>query len=188
MSRKDSIYRSSTGRDDIRGWCLAQLAEWPVPHERIEITANDADTHVVTAGSGAATVVFVPGGLTRLRLTPGLLAAWVAWSVRPAPTHSAWLLRAMLAPGGQPREQLVEWMTLVAQHSRSSRAPNAADLPAQAVPRLILTGAKDVFLPPRKLGPAVRRKLGTDLGVIAGAGHLVVEERPKYLASLISDP
>ena len=61
MSRKDSIYRSSTGRDDIRRWCLAQLAEWPVPHERIEITANDADTHVVTAGSGAATIVFVPG-------------------------------------------------------------------------------------------------------------------------------
>jgi pimeloyl-ACP methyl ester carboxylesterase len=281
MSRKDSIYRSSTGRDDIRRWCLAQLAEWPVPHERIEITANDADTHVVTAGSGAATVVFVPGtnfnaaaslpiatalaetghrvvlpdvpgqpglssgqrglsggrlswygewlsdviekvpvdsavvmghsfgaaialsnaspqikrlvlvspgGLTRLRLTPGLLAAWVAWSVRPAPTHSARLLRAMLAPGGQPREQLVEWMTLVAQHSRSSGAPNAADLPAQAVPRLILTGARDVFLPPRKLGPAVRRKLGTDLGVIAGAGHLVIEERPKYLASLVSGP
>ena len=133
-------------------------------------------------------VLVSPGGLTRLRLTPGLLAAWVAWSVRPAPTHSARLLRAMLAPGGQPREQLVEWMTLVAQHSRSSGAPNAADLPAQAVPRLILTGARDVFLPPRKLGPAVRRKLGTDLGVIAGAGHLVIEERPKYLASLVSRP
>jgi pimeloyl-ACP methyl ester carboxylesterase len=276
--RKDSIYRSPTGRAAIRRWCLAQLDEWPVSHERTEIIANDADTHVVTAGSGATTVVFVPGtnfnaaaslpiatalvmagyrvvlpdvpgqpglssgqrrlsggrlswygawlsevmekapvesavvmghsfgaaialssaspqierlvlvspgGMTRLQLTPGLLGAWVAWTVRPAPSHSARLLRVMHAPGIQPRPELVEWMTLVARHARSSGDPGAADLPKRTAPRLVVSGERDVFLPPRKLGPAVRRKLGNDLGVIAGAGHLVVEENPEYLAGLV---
>lgn len=275
---RDSIYRSPTGEKAIRSWCLGQLAEWPVPHERMKITANNAQTHVVIAGSGATTVVFVPGtnfnaatslpiatalveagyrvvlpdvpgqpglssaqrglsgdrlssygawlsevteqaplgsaivmghsfgaaiamssassrierlvlvspgGLMRLRLTPRLLAAWLPWSVRPAPTHSARLLQVMHAPGRQPRAELVEWMTLVARHVRSSRDPGAADLPAQAAPRLVVSGEKDVFLPPRKLAPAVRRKLGTDLGVIAGAGHLVVDEHPVYLAALV---
>ncbi|MFF2963326.1 alpha/beta fold hydrolase [Streptomyces sp. NPDC057963] len=274
----DSIYRSTTGKELIRGWCLDQLAAWPVPHERKTVTAKDAQTHVVLAGSGATTVVFVPGtnfnaaaslplatalvatgyrvvpvdipgqpglssgerslaggqlswygawlsevvekispnpvavmghsfgaaialssgspridrlvlvspgGLTRLRLPPTVLAASAAWFLRPAPTHSARLLRAMLAPGHPPREELVTWMTLVARHSRSSGAPGPATLPARPIPRLIVTGEHDVFLPPRRLGPAVRATLGTELGVVAEAGHLVVEEQPEYLATLV---
>ncbi len=57
----DSIYRSMTGKDFIRRWCLDQLAGWQVPHERKTVTATGAQTHVVLAGSGATTVVFVPG-------------------------------------------------------------------------------------------------------------------------------
>ncbi|MGY4967811.1 alpha/beta fold hydrolase [Streptomyces nigrescens] len=57
----DSIYRSTTGRELIRRWCLDQLSAWPVPHERKTVTAKSAPTHVVLAGSGATTVVFVPG-------------------------------------------------------------------------------------------------------------------------------
>lgn len=132
-------------------------------------------------------VLVSPGGLTRLRLTPGLLAAWLAWSARPRPIHSARLLRVMHAPGVEPRTELVEWMTLVARHVRSSGDPGAADLPARRAPQLVVTGEQDVFLPPRKLGPAVRTKLGAELGVIAGAGHLVIEENPEYLAELVSN-
>ncbi|NEC11521.1 alpha/beta hydrolase [Streptomyces sp. SID8014] len=277
----DSIYRSTTGKDLIRRWRLDQLATWPVPHERKTVTAKGAQTHVVLAGAGATTVVFVPGtnfnaaaslplatalvatgyrvllvdvpgqpglssgerglsggrlswygawlsevtekissepvavmghsfgaaialssdsprinrlvlvspgGLTRLRLTPTVLAASTAWFLRPAPTHSARLLRAMLAPGHPPREELVNWMTLVARHSRSSGAPGAATLPARSIPRLVVTGEHDVFLPPRRLGPAVRGTLGTELGVVSAAGHLVVEEHPEYLATLLESP
>lgn len=57
----DSIYRSTTGKELIRRWCLDQLAAWPVPHEQKTVTAKGAQTHVVLAGSGATTVVFVPG-------------------------------------------------------------------------------------------------------------------------------
>ncbi|UYB41479.1 alpha/beta hydrolase [Streptomyces sp. Je 1-4] len=277
----DSIYRSTTGRELIRRWCLDQLAAWPVPHERKTVTAKGASTHVVLAGSGATTVVFVPGtnfnaaaslplatalvaaghrvllvdvpgqpglssgernlfggqlswygawlseviekissepvavmghsfgaaialssdcpridrlilaspgGLARLRLTPTVLAASAAWFLRPAPTHSTRLLRAMLAPGHLPREELVNWMTLVARHSRSSGAPGAATPPARSIPRLVVTGEHDVFLPPRRLSPAVRATLGAELGVIPEAGHLVVEERPEYLSTLLEIP
>ncbi|WP_199810229.1 MULTISPECIES: alpha/beta fold hydrolase [unclassified Streptomyces] len=77
---------------------------------------------------------------------------------------------------------------LVARHSRSSGAPGAATPSARSLPRLVVTGEHDVFLPPRRLGPAVRGTLGAELGVVSDAGHLVVEERPAYLATLLGGP
>lgn len=279
MSRNGSIYRTTAGRECIAQWCHTQLAEWSVRHERMTVVAQGVQTHVVIAGSGRTTIVYVPGtnfnaaaslplasalvaaghrvvlpdvpgqpglssgqrelssggvswygawlsdllgqvvadavvvmghsfgaaiamscgspqisrlilispgGLTRLRLTPGVLAAYAAWTFRPAPATSSRLLRLMLAPDHDPRSELIEWMTLVARHSRSSGAPGSADLPSRPVPRLVLTGETDVFLPPRRLAPAVRRKLGTDLRVIAGAGHLLVDEFPEYLATVVN--
>ncbi|MFB6930630.1 alpha/beta fold hydrolase [Streptomyces noursei] len=82
----------------------------------------------------------------------------------------------------------MNWMTLVARHSRSSGAPGTATLPARSIPRLVLTGEHDVFLPPRRLGPAVHAALGAELGVISEAGHLLVEERPEYLSTLLEIP
>ncbi|MFB7630244.1 alpha/beta fold hydrolase [Streptomyces sp. NPDC056149] len=276
-----SLYRSASGRERVRRWCLDQLDAWPVPHERTTVTARGALTHVVTAGSGATTVVCVPGtnfcaaaclplatalvsaghrvilldvpgqpglstgerglaggrlawygawldetldelaagpvtvlghsfgaaialsaaswsvdqlvllspgGLTRLRLTPGVLAASAAWFFRPAPRHSDRLLRTMHAPGHRPRPELVEWMTLVARHTRSGGAPGLATLPARPVPRRVVTGAHDTFLPPRRLGPAVRIALDTDLEVLPDAGHLLLDEQPAYAASLVDEP
>ncbi|GAU71066.1 putative hydrolase [Streptomyces sp. NBRC 110611] len=75
----DSIYRSETGKELIRRWCLDQLAAWPVPHERKTVTVKGAETHVVLAGSGATTVVFVPGtnfnAAASLPLATALVAA-----------------------------------------------------------------------------------------------------------------
>ncbi|MFB0632433.1 alpha/beta fold hydrolase [Streptomyces sp. AB3(2024)] len=59
--RMDSIYRSTAGREHIRRWCTGQLDAWPVPHERMSVTVHGARTHVVTAGTGPITVVFVAG-------------------------------------------------------------------------------------------------------------------------------
>lgn len=279
MSRDGTIYRTPAGRECITQWCHTQLAEWHLQHERVTVVAQGAKTHVVIAGSGGTTIVYVPGtnfnaaaslplasalvaaghrivlpdvpgqpglssgqrglssgrvswygtwlsdllgqvvadavvvmghsfgaaiamscgspqisrlilispgGLTRLRLTPGVLAAYAAWSLRPRPATSSRLLRLMLAADHDPRSELIEWMTLVAQYSRSSGAPGSADLPGRPVPRLVLAGEKDVFLPPRRLAPAVLRELNTDLRVIAGAGHLLVDEFPEYLAALVN--
>ncbi|WP_329012112.1 alpha/beta fold hydrolase [Streptomyces sp. NBC_00690] len=135
-------------------------------------------------------VLASPAGLTRLSVPPHLLAASTAWFLRPTPTSSARLLRAMSAPGRQPRNELVEWMTLVARHSRSSGAPGRAEPPSgQRCTQLAVTGANDVFLPPHRLRRAVRDTLKTELQVAAGAGHLLVEEHPELVANLASgDP
>ncbi|MEU6975462.1 alpha/beta hydrolase [Streptomyces sp. NPDC046371] len=130
-------------------------------------------------------VLVSPGGLTRLRLTPGVLCASVAWLAAPRPRHSARLLRTMYADGGTPRTELVDWMTLVARHARSSGAPGLATVPDRPVPRRVVTGEHDVFLPPRRLEAAVHRRLGVELGVIEGAGHLVIEEEPDLVADLV---
>ncbi|MEV6395461.1 alpha/beta hydrolase [Streptomyces sp. NPDC051907] len=159
-----SVYRSAAGREAVRRWCVDQLAAWQVPHE---------------------CEVFDAGGLTGLRLTPGVLCASAAWLAVPGPRQSAWLLRTMYGTGGTPRPALVDWMTLVARHARSSGAPGLARVPSRSVPRRVVTGEHDVFLPPRRLRAAVRHKLGVELGVVEGAGHLVTEEAPDRLADLV---
>ncbi|GGU70358.1 hypothetical protein GCM10010211_40020 [Streptomyces albospinus] len=75
----DSIYRSPRGRDLLRAWCHDRLTAWPVPHERTTLTANGARTHLVLAGSGPTTVVYVPGtnfnAATSLPLATALVTA-----------------------------------------------------------------------------------------------------------------
>ncbi|MFE4620115.1 alpha/beta fold hydrolase [Streptomyces sp. NPDC056747] len=131
-------------------------------------------------------ILVSPGGLTGLRLTPGVLGASAAWLAVPGPRHSAWLLRTMYGTGGTPRPALVDWMTLVARHARSSGAPGRARVPSRPVPRQVVTGEHDVFLPPRRLRAAVHRTLGVELGVVEGAGHLVIEEQPDRIADLVA--
>ncbi|WP_030196090.1 alpha/beta fold hydrolase [Streptomyces sp. NRRL S-87] len=128
-----------------------------------------------------------PGGFCALRLTPGLLAASAAWYLSPGPARSGRLLRSMTAPGVEPRAELVQWLTLVARHSRSSGAPGRAafDDRVRAVPHRVVSGAHDVFLPPRRLAPAVRAALGADLEVVPHAGHLLVDEAPDDVAALV---
>ncbi|MFI8386770.1 alpha/beta fold hydrolase [Streptomyces sp. NPDC085540] len=75
----NSIYRSTAGREHIRHWCTDRLDKWPVPNERTMVTANGAQTHLVTAGTGPTTVVFVPGtsfnAAASLPLATALVAA-----------------------------------------------------------------------------------------------------------------
>src|SRR5699024_3381651 len=97
------------------------------------------------------------------------------------------LLRVMLAPGHAPRDELVAWMTLVARHTRSSGAPALAMPPGRSTPTTVVVGEHDVFLPPRRLRPAVRRAVGVELGVVPDAGHLVAEEYPDRLAALVDE-
>lgn len=258
------------------GWCIEQLDGWPVAHDRRVITAHGARTHVVTAGSGEATVLVVPGtnfgaaaylqlgaalathrrvvlvdlpgqpglssgervpgagrldwygrwlgelveqtmngpvtvvghslgaaialssdsplvqrqilvspgGLTRLRITPAVLLASVAWVLRRRTASSTRLLRLMYSTGHSPRPELVEWMTLVARHVRSSADPGGVALTARHVDRAVVVGDSDVFLPSRTLAPAVQRRLGVQLEVIGSAGHLVTDEFPDQIAEL----
>ncbi|MFF4388051.1 alpha/beta fold hydrolase [Streptomyces sp. NPDC001552] len=75
----NTIYRSAAGRELIRRWCHEQLDGWDVPHERTVVGAGGAQTHVVSAGAGGTTVVFVPGtnfnAAASLPLATALVAA-----------------------------------------------------------------------------------------------------------------
>jgi pimeloyl-ACP methyl ester carboxylesterase len=125
-----------------------------------------------------------PSGLCRLRLAPSLLADFVAWTVRPRPSTSGRLLRRLMSPGHTPRPELVDWMTLVARHTRPVSTSEIVRS-SREIPTMVATGEFDVFLPPARLGPAVRTALGSELRVIAGAGHLAPDERPEDVLDLL---
>ncbi|GAA3990882.1 hypothetical protein GCM10022247_07130 [Allokutzneria multivorans] len=72
------IYRSPAGRAAIAEWCQGRLDAWPVSHERTVITAHDARTHLVIAGTGNHTVVLVPGTNFCAAASLPLLAALAA--------------------------------------------------------------------------------------------------------------
>jgi hypothetical protein len=95
----------------------------------------------------------------------------------------------MIGAHGRPQPDLVEWMTLVARHTKPAGAPGplAHDVPArwQRTGRLVLTGQEDCFLPPGRLSRAVEERLGVPLGVLAGLGHLSVDDDPSGLGRVI---
>lgn len=268
------IYRTRAGQQEVARWCRDQLDEWRIPHSRQLLTVQGVPTHVVTAGEGGRTVVFLPGtnfsaatclplatalctrsrdvlvdlpgqpglssaeriprdgrlewngrwltelidqladgptvvmghslgaavtlssdlprverqvlvspgGLTKLRLSPAVITASVAWVLRRSPAASAKLLRTMHAPGSTPRPLLVDWMTLLARHVRTSTDPGKVRIAARDVNRSVLVGDSDVFMPVRTLAPAVHDTLGIEIQVVSSAGHLVIEEHPERLA------
>ncbi len=265
------------GQQRIRDWCVDQLQSWTVAHDRRVVVAHGVETHVVGAGGGDVTVVYLPGtnfnaasslplaealagryrvvlvdvpgqpglsdghrdppqrttewygrwfhevlrqvtpgpvvvmghsyggaiamsstspliggrllvstaGLSRLRISVPILVAAGAWAVFPRSSTSARLLRLMLAPGHQPRPALVEWMTLVAEHCRSSGSPSKVPPRRTEAPTAVAVGAHDVFLPPAALQSVVRERFGGELTVVPGSGHLVVEEAMPELMTVL---
>jgi pimeloyl-ACP methyl ester carboxylesterase len=272
-----TIYRSVAGRDSVRQWCESQLDAWPVEHQRDVLHAEGCDTHLVQAGAGPLSVVFVAGdrfstaaclplltvlarryriiaadvpgqpglssdvaphadgrltgygswldrvvegattgpvvvlghsfggavvlaagsprihgkvavstgGLCSVRLTPGILLAFAAWMARPGPTSSGRLLRALSAPGSSVRSELVDWMTLVARHTRPVSSSDIVST-ASAGPVVVATGQHDRLISPQRLRPAAHRILNADVRVIPAAGHLVTEESPEQMVELIA--
>lgn len=77
-------------------------------------------------------------------------------------------------------------MTLVSRHVRSSTDPGRVAVAVRGVDRTAVVGEHDLFLPSRALVPAVRRTLGVELGVIASAGHLVIDECADRLVELVT--
>lgn len=140
----------------------------------------------------AGRVLVSPAGLVRLAVTPAILAATIPWLARPTTARTNRLLGHMLAPEHGVDEELGNWMTLVARHCRSSLAPMPlpeATLAAagRAAPCLVATGRHDVFLPPRRVGPAVRRSLKTELRSMAHCGHLSLDEQPDEIVALVAE-
>jgi pimeloyl-ACP methyl ester carboxylesterase len=131
-----------------------------------------------------------PAGLVRLRVTRPILRSTLAWLVRPGDRTSTAVLRHLVGPGRQPQPDLVQWMTLVARHARPAGAPGPLDPGLLArwrrTPRVVLSGERDCFLPPQTLGRAVQERLGVQLGVLRGLGHLSVVDDPTGVSALLA--
>ncbi len=276
------LYRSAASQREVQSWCQDRLDAWAVPHQGRLIASELGEIHVLEAGSGPVTVVYLPGTnfnaatslalldelatrgkvlcvdlpgqpglsaaerpnesftpqrswLTRLlaELQPaessrvilaghsrgaavalaadphdidalalvspaGLIKANASWSVlrtalpwmlRPSLSRSAALLRLMTAAGRAPSPDLIEWLTMVALHCRTSGAPppHQAGLiePWRDRSTSVIVGAQDCFFTPAKLAIAAQTRLGARCDIVPGAGHLTVEEEPRLVAQLI---
>lgn len=132
-----------------------------------------------------------PAGLVRLRVPVPILRSTLAWLVRPADRTSTAVIQHLVGRGRQPQPDLVQWMTLVARHTRPAGAPGplAPGLLTRwhQTPRVVVSGERDCFLPPGSLGRAVEDRLGVRLGVLPGLGHLSVADDPSSVSALLLD-
>ncbi|SDM44217.1 Pimeloyl-ACP methyl ester carboxylesterase [Catalinimonas alkaloidigena] len=139
-------------------------------------------------------VLLDPAGLIPLRLTGQLIGRSLPLLWKPTPAQVRSLLATMTTQ--PPSDTMVEWMTLVVRSVQSSLAPPA--LPPKQLrqikaPTLLLSGEKDVFLPPKKLARIARKYLSNiTVEIVPDAGHLLPEEQPAFvsrrLATFLSAP
>lgn len=134
----------------------------------------------------AGLVLVSPAGFIRARVTPRILRASVPWLLRPTPARSARLLATMYGPEAvADHDHLVEWMTVSAQHSRSSLAP--APLPQTVIkewrmtPCELLVGEHDPFFPAHRVRGPAATLLGATTTVVAGGGHLLSHTSPEAI-------
>ncbi|MBC7303642.1 MAG: alpha/beta hydrolase [Nocardia sp.] len=185
--------RPRRGRTSWYGQWLTEALEKTVPGPAVVVGHSLGGAIALACPSPQITgrVLLSPAGLVRLSVTPPVLAATLAWLGRPTTTHTHTLLRRMVAPGNRVPEELIDWMTLVARCCHSSLAP--MPLPStllaarRAATTVVVTGRHDVFLPPHRIGPAVRRRLGIESRLLDGAGHLVLDEQPGAVVDAVDD-
>jgi hypothetical protein len=71
----NDVYRTAAGGDHVRSWCLDQLDRWTTPHDRTTIATTAGETHLLSAGAGDLTVLFVPGTTMNAATSLPLVAA-----------------------------------------------------------------------------------------------------------------
>lgn len=134
-------------------------------------------------------VLVSPAGLVDVRPTWPMLRATLPWLVRRNDAGSRRLARLMSGPQGSPSPELVAWLTLVARSTRTTGAPGRCEESALHGWRgrsvRVLTGEHDCFFPPGRLAEPVKQDLGTDLTVVAGAGHLLVDQAPERVVAAV---
>ncbi|MBB5630093.1 alpha/beta fold hydrolase [Sphaerisporangium krabiense] len=168
------------------------------------LTAADLDDVVLVGNSLGAAVALAaaspriaaralvsPAGFIRLTVDPVMALASTRWLLRPTAEHTRGMLRMFVAPGEDPPETEVEWMTLMAASCRTTLAP--PPLPAALQTRradrpcVVGVGEHDRFLPPRRLAPAVRSTMNLDLRILPGMGHLTTPAHLDDVVALIAE-
>jgi len=168
------------------------------------LAAMDADDVVLVGNSLGAAVALAadspritaralisPAGFIRLRIDPTLALSSAVWLLHPTAEHTRRMLRLFVAPGADPPETEVEWMTLTAACCRTTLAP--PPLPTGILTRranrpcVVGVGEHDRFLPPQRLSPAVRRTMNLDVRIFPGLGHLTTPAHLDEVVSLVAE-
>jgi pimeloyl-ACP methyl ester carboxylesterase len=162
--------------------------------DQVVLVGNSLGAAVALAADSpriAKRVLVSPAGFVRLTVDASLALASTLWLLRPTAEHTRRMLRLFVAPGQDPPETDVEWMTLMATSCRTTLAP--PPLPADLLrrranrPCVVGVGEHDRFLPPRRLAPALRRTMGLDLRVFPGMGHLTTPDHLDDVVSLVAE-
>lgn len=162
--------------------------------EGVVVVGNSLGAAVALAADSpriAARALISPAGFIRLSVDPKLALASAVWLLQPTIEHTRRMLRLFVAPGVEPPETEVEWMTLMATCCRTTLAPPplpAALLSSRAEQRCVIgVGEYDRFLPPHRLAPAVRRTMNRDVRVFPEVGHLTTSARLDEVVSLVAE-
>ena len=162
--------------------------------DRVVLVGNSLGAAVALAAGSpriAARALVSPAGFIRLTVDPALALASARWLLRPTARHTRRMLRLFTAPGEDPPETDVEWMTLMAASCRTTLAP--PPLPTALLARragrpcVVGTGEHDRFLLPRRLAPALRQTMDLDLRTLPGMGHLTTPAHLNDVVSLVAE-
>jgi pimeloyl-ACP methyl ester carboxylesterase len=123
---------------------------------------------------------------TRDALNPKEFAAMPAQDRELGPSYRAvnpdgvarWTAIAQSARAGQPAAQKSPF---------SSKPPTTFDSLPRGVPKLLLTGDADQYMPPALLAQAMAKLRNAEMAVIAGAGHAAFWEQPAVFNRIVLD-
>lgn len=94
--------------------------------DEVVLVGNSLGAAVALAAGSpriAARALISPAGFIRLTLDPKLALASTRWLLRPSIAHTRHMLELFVAPGENPPETEVEWMSLVGRCCRTTLAP-----------------------------------------------------------------
>jgi pimeloyl-ACP methyl ester carboxylesterase len=162
--------------------------------DRVVLVGNSLGAAVALAADSpriAARALISPAGFIRLTVDPALTRAAARWLLRPTTEHTRTMLRLFVAPGEDPPETEVEWMTLMATNCHTTLAPPPllAELLARraGLPCVVGVGEHDRFLPPRRLAPALCQTMDLDLKILPGMGHLTTPAHLDDVVALVAE-
>lgn len=184
------------GSDRARGygiWAGEVVVATRAPHiNRLILVGHSLGAAVALAAptTGVDAILLIdPAGVTKLRVSTAVLGSTLPWLLWPTRRRSKALMQHLTSPDRSPEPWLVEWMTLVARHTKPVGAPGPLPGslldPWRKIPRGVVSGEHDCFLPPGMLAPPVRERLGVELGVLPGLGHLSVLDDPALVSALV---
>lgn len=162
--------------------------------DEVVLVGNSLGAAVALAADSpriTARALISPAGFIRLSVDPKLALASAVWLLRPTAEHTRRMLRLFVAPGADPPETEVEWMTLMAACCRTTLAP--PPLPTEILARraetpcVVGVGEHDRFLPLHRLSPAVHRTMNLDVRVFPGIGHLTPTAHLVQVVSMVAE-